>query len=281
MIKTETSERTERGSRSASRGYVAAFSPSLSLWLDPLPRRGHEHMAIDTALLDRARRGGSPVLRLYRWSPACLSFGRHEPARRRYDRERIESLGLDVVRRPTGGRAVWHDTELTYSVSGPTTALGSLQNAYRAIHELLAQALRTLGLPVLLASRPSSAPELDGGACFNSAVGGEVVVEGRKLVGSAQVRREGGMLQHGSILLDGNQNLVAHVTRGATRPGGEISAGELLGVPVSFETMARAIVSQLAQNSEPPKRFPEVDEVVAEAQFHTALYRDPAWTWSR
>src|SRR5690606_19846924 len=83
---------------------------------EPDGRPGWRQMAADRALLDLAVREGVVVLRLYRWDPFCLSFGAHEPAARRYDRDRIAALGLDTVRRPTGGRAVWHARELTYAV---------------------------------------------------------------------------------------------------------------------------------------------------------------------
>ena len=97
-----------------------------SLLIDT-PRPGWENMAIDSALLDLADQEGSAFLRLYQWQPHCLSFGRHEPARRRYDVERIRSLQLDCVRRPSGGRAVWHARELTYAVAAPLTAFGGLK----------------------------------------------------------------------------------------------------------------------------------------------------------
>ncbi len=240
-------------------------------------------MAIDTALLDRARRGGAPVLRLYRWQPHCLSLGRHEPALRRYDPARIEALGLDVVRRPTGGRAVWHANELTYSVSGPVALLGSLREAYTTIHEFLAVALQRLGVPATLAPRPFVSATLDRGACFSTPAGGEIVVRGSKLVGSAQVRRDAGLLQHGSILLDGRQDVVAAVTRGTPPHSGETSVSELLQRPVSFDEMARAIVAALAAThaNTPSGQFTDREAVIAEAKFHETQYRDSGWTWSR
>jgi lipoate-protein ligase A len=97
---------------------------------DPVGRPGPENMAIDQALLDEVDRGGEvSYLRLYRWNPPCLSFGRNEPALARYDRAEIERLGLDVVRRPTGGRAVWHDDEVTYAVAAPVAAFGCLRDS--------------------------------------------------------------------------------------------------------------------------------------------------------
>ena len=116
------------------------------LWVDAVPRPGFFNMAIDETLLRLAEADGARVLRLYRWAPACLSFGRHEPACRRYRRDRIAERGLDVVRRPTGGRAVWHDRELTYAVAAPVATFGSLAETYLTIHRTLACALSGLGL---------------------------------------------------------------------------------------------------------------------------------------
>ncbi len=133
--------------------------------------------------------------------------------RARYDRERIAALGLDVVRRPTGGRAVWHAGELTYAVAAPATALGTLREAYGEIHRVIRNALRTFGVPAeLAAARAAIRP--DAGACFAAPAGGEVIVGDNKLVGSAQLRENGALLQHGSILLADDQAMVARLTRG-------------------------------------------------------------------
>jgi lipoate-protein ligase A len=159
-----------------------------NFWLDEFPRPGWANMAVDMALLDRAEQYGESWLRLYTWSPHCLSFGRHEPARRRYDLARISALGLDTVRRPTGGRAVWHARELTYAVAAPGARFGTLAQAYADIHRVLGEALSELGAEVTLApSAPT--PGLGSGACFARPVGGEVLVRGRKVIGSAQMRR--------------------------------------------------------------------------------------------
>src|SRR5919199_4085021 len=143
------------------------------LWVDATPRPGWANMAIDQVLLDRAESGGERWLRLYGWHPHCLSFGRHEPAARRYDRARVEALGLDVVRRPTGGRAVWHGREVTYAVAAPCAGLGTRRESYLEIHRMLLEALRRLGIAGRLA--PSGrAVGMDAGACFASPVGGEI-----------------------------------------------------------------------------------------------------------
>ena len=142
---------------------------------------GAENMAVDLALLDDADRDGSSALRLYRWDPPCLSFGRNESAIGHYDRAKIERLGIDVVRRPTGGSAVWHEHEVTYAVAAPIDTFGSMREAYCAIHEKIAAALRSLGADATLApTRPPARPPTRPNSCFDAAVGGEVLVNGRK-----------------------------------------------------------------------------------------------------
>src|SRR4051812_32387311 len=111
------------------------------LWMDDTPRPGWANMAIDQTLLDRADQSGESWLRLYQWAPHCLSFGRHEPATSRYNRTRIQALGIDTVRRPSGGRAVWHAQELTYAIAARSEYFGSLRAAYHEIHDMLADAL--------------------------------------------------------------------------------------------------------------------------------------------
>src|SRR5204862_4644514 len=171
--------------------------PTWQLLVEPAGRPGAENMAIDQTLLVEADRTGRAFLRLYRFDPRCILFGRNEPARERYDRDAIARLGCDVVRRPTGGRAVWHEHEVTYAVAAPLAAFGSPRASYRAIHERLAAALRTLGVNTKLASNGKTVRLSDSPAgCFAAPVGGEVLIGDRKVVGSAQVRRGAAFLQH-------------------------------------------------------------------------------------
>jgi lipoate-protein ligase A len=239
--------------------------------IEPDGRSGPDNMALDQALLEEADASGAAFLRLYRWNPPCLSFGRNEPALARYDRNLIAARGLAVVRRPTGGRAVWHEHEVTYAVAAPIEAFGSLTQSYCDIHGRLARALGTLGLDARLAPAGPSAP-LGAGACFAASAGGEVLVGGRKVVGSAQVRRGTAFLQHGSILLDGSQDVVRAVSRQLTA----VSATTLsaaLRRPVTFAEVADAIVASW-------------DEPVSAAPYRplpspTARFSDPAWIWRR
>ena len=237
-------------------------------------------MALDRALLDLARTGAT-TLRLYRWNPSCLSFGRHEPALRRYDRARIADLGLDTVRRPTGGRAVWHAAELTYALAAPAAPLGSLGEAYRTVHEVLADAVRRLGAPACLAADDRRAGALDAGACFAAPVGGEVMVGDRKIVGSAQLRHEGALLQHGSLLLAGNQELVARVSKGEAAPGVDAGLDTVLRRTVGFAEAAEAVAGAAEQWRAGWRRAADPAPFLAAAGPHEALFRSEEWTWRR
>ena len=241
--------------------------------VDAQGRSGPENMAIDEALLEEADRTGDAFLRLYRWDPPCLSFGRNEPAATRYDRASLERRHIAVVRRPTGGRAVWHDQEVTYAVAAPIALFGSLRQTYCAIHQRLAAALRSLGADTSLADRPAGRPPVVG-SCFSAPVGGEVLVNGRKVIGSAQVRRGAALLQHGSILLDGSQEIVREVSRQPSAVSGETTLREALGRPVRFDEIADAIVGAWGE------------EVTATAPYRalpsaTVRFSDPSWTWRR
>lgn len=184
---------------------------------------GAFNMAVDEALLESVIGGGQPVVRFYSWQPAALSLGVNQSVGE-IDREECTNRGFSVVRRITGGRAVLHRHELTYSViaseSDPRVSGGVIES-YRKISAALVEGLQSLGAHVTLAQpnralfRGISAPrrcsgsDLDamaesshGAICFDSTSAYELTAHGKKLVGSAQARRGGALLQHGSILLD-------------------------------------------------------------------------------
>ncbi|MGH7483069.1 MAG: lipoate--protein ligase family protein [Longimicrobiales bacterium] len=223
---------------------------------------GEDNMAIDRALFADVQNGGAPVLRLYTWDPACISFGRNQRTDGIYDLEAAAARGIDVVRRPTGGLAVLHDRELTYSVCTRAGTLGSPRETYRAVHLALVEALRSLGVDATLAARPASAtrdvvarrsPVLDAAVpCFKTPAGGEITARGGKLVGSAQRCEHRAILQHGSILVGGSQHplqeLLLSDASGAlpAHPGDGAADGwtsiEALGETVSVVSLAAAIV---------------------------------------
>jgi lipoate-protein ligase A len=241
------------------------------LLLEPQGRPGAEHMATDQALLSEAAGCGRAFLRLYRFDPPCLSLGRNEPAAR-YDRPALARLGLDVVRRPTGGRAVWHEHEVTYAVAAPIAAFGSLRESYRAIHQRLAAALRTLGTDATLAPPARRMPRPGDGACFATPAGGEVVVNGRKVVGSAQARLGGAFLQHGSILLAGSQDVIMALSRQPQAASTHTTLSAVLGRLVTWDEVAEAIVQAWGDDVTPTASYRLLPP-------RTARFSDPAWTW--
>ena len=281
---------SEARGRSSIRAPAPSVAPLLQgdtgewlLWIDKTPRPGWANMAIDQAVLERAEHQGESWLRLYQWAPHCLSFGRHEPATRRYDSERILELGLDTVRRPTGGRAVWHAEELTYAVAAPSLRFGSLPAAYHEIHDMLADALRGLGARASLAP-PVWTPPLDTGPCFSQPAGGEIMIEGRKVVGSAQLRQGSAFLQHGSILLEDNQGFVVGLTRGAIIAQSSQRSLKAPGTAQSFRRREVAeAVTQAAGARWPGEwnRGPDPEPVLQAASSLYSHYRSAAWTWAR
>jgi lipoyl(octanoyl) transferase len=246
------------------------------------PAPGAWNMALDEALMESVRAGAEPAVRFYRWSPACLSLGRNQPAVGRYDPEAIRARGLDVVRRPTGGRAVLHDRELTYAVVIREGALGSARAAYSAINGALAAGLRRLGVPVEL-QRPSAsrAPAPSLAPCFREPAEGEVVAGGRKLIGSAQYTEDGVTLQHGSLLFADDQGAVLSLLGESASPEDAPAVLESFLDPLpSWETLTAALAAALAEATGATVAAAEI--AAAEARRAEALrarYEDLAWTW--
>jgi len=179
------------------------------LWCDG----GHdpaENMRRDAALLEAAAAGAAPVMRLFRFEPAGITLGRAQDPARELDLGRCRADRVGWAVRPTGGRAIFHDQEWTYSLAAPLADPdwgGTLEAAYGAVSRLLVAALTRLGVPARLApgaARGDLTPRAARGAaapCFASTARHEVVLEGRKLVGSAQRRTARALLQQGSVLL--------------------------------------------------------------------------------
>lgn len=165
------------------------------------PRTGAVNMQRDAEMLARWRPGQPPVLRLYRWRPPAVSYGFHQ-RREDFDLPAIDRLGFDLVQRPTGGRAILHADELTYSVVGPSPSPlfgDNLHTCYMRLNEPLVAFLRELGHEAEVSAGEDRSEQRQA-VCFKSAGQHEIRIGGRKIIGSAQRRREGAFLQHGSIL---------------------------------------------------------------------------------
>ncbi len=279
------------------------------------PGDGLTNMATDLALLDHARRTGEATLRLYAWARPTLSLGRHERGRGVFDLRALRESGIDLVRRPTGGRALLHDHEVTYAVAAPTAA-GTLGETYRAVNALLLAALRSLGVRVDEAARtsrgarggdgvraddaghhPASVTPLrpDGAPCFAEPSAGELVVDGAKLVGSAQWRDGGAWLQHGSILLEDDQPRIAGLRRAADAPGtgpavvppapaSTAAAATLraaLGREVAPTDVEEAIVRAFHDGLGPLVDLPAAPLSGGDLRRHLEALADPTWVWRR
>jgi len=258
------------------------------------PLEGIDNMALDHALLTRAQRTDECVLRTYAWSRPTVSVGRHQRTVGIYDRARAARLGIPVVRRPTGGRAVVHGREVTYSVTAPVTALGPAP--YDAINHLLLDALARLGVAASLAPASHAVrPDGDRAAlpCFAAAAGGEIVTDGRKLAGSAQWQHDGALLQHGSILVDDDQELLTCLTPDAMTPLGPVATArhiEVRGAASLRAALGRAptvgdVADALAAavRARDPDAEPLIvdEELGRTAESLRALYADDTWTWRR
>lgn len=211
---------------------------------DP-PMAGFENMARDHALAEELE-AGQAVLRLYRWDRPTVSLGRNEPGKC-YDTDRAREFGIPFVRRPTGGRAVLHSDELTYAVVAPLRALGGLRQVYERVNEGLMMGLRTLGAEVELASSSGAASKPDAGPCFRKPAAGEVTAGGRKLIGSAQARIGAGFLQHGSLILGGDQGPLERLRRDGQVVESPATLSGLLGRSPGWDEVTSAIRAGLEE----------------------------------
>lgn len=251
------------------------------------PRSGAENMARDTALLARAARTGETVFSIYSWATPTLSFGRHQPAAGHYDPAKIRAASVDVVRRPTGGRAILHNREVTYSVTAPLDS-ESLRATYARINRILLNGLSRLGVAAGIAAPEERAPVPSSRPCFELPTEGEVVAAGKKLVASAQWRDEHALLQHGSILVEDDQSLLPSFSVvGEERPGENIpfrapaTLCGILGRTPGADELASAMFEAVRSLEDPESLRIDEDEVRDETLSHVARFADEGWTWRR
>ena len=216
---------------------------------------GAWNMAVDESILEHIHRGESqPTLRLYAWEPACLSLG-HAQSFADVDMGRVKANGWEVVRRLTGGRAILHTDELTYSVTGSTVEpilAGGVLESYNRLAQALLFAVRELGLPVEIKEDASHASDMTNPICFEVPSTYEITVDGKKLIGSAQARKKEGVLQHGSLPLTGDLTRICQALVFKDEAARENAAqrlltrattvGSTLGKEIDWETAAQAFV---------------------------------------
>jgi lipoate-protein ligase A len=242
--------------------------------------------AILTAVIEE---DSPPTLRFYAWSPPCLSLGRNQPLADA-DLAACRALGIDVVRRPSGGRAILHTDELTYAVmmlqTDPRSA-GGVLSSYRRLSQGLLAGLRRLGVDANQAGGQKKGEPT--AICFETPSDYEITVGGRKLVGSAQWRAQGGVLQHGSLPLYGDLGrIVACLTleqeerarQRACLQSRALTLEEARGRPVTFEETAQALAEGFAQTlnlSLAPGELRAEERAAAAARRRTR-YAAATWT---
>jgi lipoate-protein ligase A len=243
---------------------------------------GPTNMAVDEALLERARATGETVFRVYSWSIPTLSLGRHQVARGVYDGARARERGIAIVRRLTGGRAVLHHREVTYSVTGVIGAERSLRETYESINVMLAAGLELLGAPVTRAHRDERMPPPASAPCFELPASGELEVQGRKLVGSALYRENGAYLQHGSILIADDQPLVAELaTQAVGRTAPAATLLEVLGRVPAVREVADALFDAVRGTVDGTVPELSIDEIALSTAKARQRYESDDWTWRR
>jgi len=212
-------------------------------------------MAVDESILEHIGRGVSlPTLRLYAWDPACLSLGHAQPFAD-VDIVHLKERGWEVVRRATGGRAILHTDELTYSVTGSAeepVLTGGVLESYNRLAQALFLAVKNLGLPVEVKEGKSTGNVNPNPVCFEVPSTYEITVNGKKLIGSAQARKKEGVLQHGSLPLTGDLTRICQALAFENEAVREeaskrlltraITVESALGGAISWETAAQAFI---------------------------------------
>lgn len=217
------------------------------------PATGSWNMSVDEALLQSLRQGLAPVtLRFYRWQPATVSLGYFQDAGD-VNLEAVQQLGLGLVRRPTGGRAILHDDELTYSIVLPAAAIPggqSLGRSYRQISAALVEGLVRLGLQARMGDAKADRDSLPA-ACFALSTRADLTAAGHKIIGSAQMRRDGFILQHGSVplTLDREKHALVFPAGDDAEKLGSKAAGlaDILGRRPSWQELVEAFVAGFSE----------------------------------
>jgi len=260
------------------------------------PMSGAWNMAIDEAILDAVSAGDQlPTLRLYGWEPLCLSLGYGQRASDA-DIERIHEHGWELVRRPTGGRAILHGDELTYSVAlpiGHDLAQGDVIASYRRLSQALVHALQTIGLEPRSEKQDKDALRNRGAVCFEIPSHYEITVNNRKLIGSAQLRRKFGILQHGTVPLVGDISRICDALAYESDEARDLAREKVvdrattmervLGEPIDWHTTAEALVIgfEKAFDIEFEHMTLSQAEIDRATELHDTIYNHDSWNFKR
>lgn len=236
---------------------------------------GAWNMARDEALLFAQDESTLPVLRFYNWKPTCISLGRLQ---KKFDFSRLVTSSFDVVRRPTGGRAVLHEHEITYCAVIHESQLPresrTVIGAYHWLSAGFIEGLKNLGVQAQLSSLRSRRTSLEN--CFQSSAQCDFLVDGRKLIGAAQCRKDGAILQHGAILLKIDHDAWEHAIGGSME---SVASLQSLGITQTPEEIIAALIDGMAhvggisfRDSQLSKR-----ELDVASCLHTHKYSQDEW----
>jgi lipoate-protein ligase A len=257
-------------------------------------------MAVDEAILQSiSDEGVVPTLRLYAWRPPCLSLGYTQPIGD-VDFTRLKQLSWDLVRRPTGGRAILHTDELTYSVIGPQDEprlAGGVLESYQVLAQALLEALHLLSIPAESKSpqnEPQKSNNLEsttekGPVCFEIPSSYEIVASGKKILGSAQARRREGVLQHGSLPLFGDLTRIVQALAFSDEAQRDLAAArlrerattveEIMNRRLEWQAASQAFIQAFQQvlnlNLQPGDLTPK--ELIRAEQLIAEKYTNPDW----
>ncbi len=259
-----------------------------SLIIDPAPCLGSWNMAVDEHLFESLDGGGETVVRFYRWARPTASLGYSQDVAKAIDLELCRKQGIDVVRRPTGGKLVLHDREITYSVCSTDSSIFSstLADSYRLISKALVRGLERMGLDAALAGPPPQSYRRGVMPCFSFPARDEIEIGGRKVVGSAQKRTGARFLQHGSIPLDADPDRdrrIALVSRADPNNVRVISLSEALGRPVTFDWAVGHLIDAIAEYFQVrfSHRFLTAVDLENVRRIERERYANPRWTLAR
>jgi lipoyl(octanoyl) transferase len=260
--------------------------------LDP-PARGSWNMAVDDALIESAQQPGfTPTLRLYSWVPACLSLG-HAQSIQEVDQSLLRSFGWDLVRRPTGGRAILHTDELTYSITANNDhplMNGGILESYHRISQAFLYFLQIYSLAPVSRAENHAGNKQPEPVCFEVPSNYEITVSGKKIIGSAQARRKSAVLQHGAIPLFGDITRITHVLSYPSEDARQIAADKLkmrattieseTGIALSWDQAAHDLIHAFEVTHQmrftPGQLTPR--EIETAGQIQSEKYAVASWT---
>ena len=265
------------------------------------PSSGAKNMAIDEAIVEAVGRGEAPpTLRLYAWAPPCLSLGHAQPVAD-VSLDALKERGWDLVRRPTGGRAILHADELTYSVCGLSSdprLEGGVLSSYRVLSRALLRALQLIGIEaearenqqLANASNQRKSGSDQNPVCFEESSDYEITYLRKKLIGSAQARRKETVLQHGSLPLYGDLTRIVqvlHIKDDLERDDAArrlqaraTSVEQALGRKITWEYAAQAFVSAFAETLNLEFRSGTLSQAEIDRADNLVDEKYANWTWT-